>query len=94
MAKALNLAVVLTIALVATTLQQTTVAQKLHVVGDRLGWIVPPGGPIAYSTWADLQTFTVGDILSNYIYTYKYICAYICFCLKKHRELNVQFKYN
>ncbi|GFY99728.1 hypothetical protein Acr_13g0011280 [Actinidia rufa] len=63
MAKTLSLAVVLTLALVATTIQQTTVAQKLHVVGDGLGWIVPPGGPIAYSTWADLQTFTVGDIL-------------------------------
>ncbi|KAL3532314.1 hypothetical protein ACH5RR_005835 [Cinchona calisaya] len=38
-------------------------AQKVLVVGDTLGWIVPPGGPIAYSTWADLQIFSVGDIL-------------------------------
>lgn len=41
-------------------------AQKIHVVGDSLGWIVPPGGPIAYSTWADLQVFSVGDILCTY----------------------------
>lgn len=38
-------------------------AQRVHVVGDSLGWIVPPGGSIAYSTWADLQTFSVGDVL-------------------------------
>ncbi|XP_057485690.1 early nodulin-like protein 2 [Actinidia eriantha] len=62
MAKTLTLAIVLTLTLLAA-LQQTTVAQKLHVVGDGLGWIVPPGGPIAYITWADMQTFTAGDIL-------------------------------
>ncbi|KAK2632629.1 hypothetical protein EUGRSUZ_L01304 [Eucalyptus grandis] len=38
-------------------------AQTSHVVGDSLGWVVPPGGPIAYSTWAGNQTFVVGDTL-------------------------------
>lgn len=61
MAKTLTLAIFVTTILAA--LHQTTVAQELHVVGDSLGWIVPPGGPIAYSTWASLQTFNVGDIL-------------------------------
>lgn len=42
---------------------QASAAQTTHVVGDELGWLVPPGGPIAYSTWAAMQTFTVGDIL-------------------------------
>lgn len=54
-------AIVVAIALAASL--YTIDAQKVHVVGDSLGWIVPPGGPIAYSTWADLQTFSVGDIL-------------------------------
>ncbi|XVF48068.1 hypothetical protein PTKIN_Ptkin03bG0161100 [Pterospermum kingtungense] len=40
---------------------QATAAQTrmCHLVGDELGWLVPPGGPIAYSTWAAMQTFTV-----------------------------------
>lgn len=36
-------------------------APVTYVVGDELGWIVPPGGPIAYSTWAAGKTFLVGD---------------------------------
>ncbi|KAA8523005.1 hypothetical protein F0562_009428 [Nyssa sinensis] len=61
MATRLGLAVVILVVLAA--LLQTTVAQKTHVVGDNLGWLVPPGGPVAYTTWAAMQTFTVGDIL-------------------------------
>ncbi|KAK4481181.1 hypothetical protein RD792_012062 [Penstemon davidsonii] len=38
-------------------------AMMTHVVGDSLGWIVPPGGPIAYQTWARGRTFVVGDTL-------------------------------
>ncbi|KAL4564012.1 hypothetical protein LXL04_028061 [Taraxacum kok-saghyz] len=40
-----------------------TKAQTRHIVGDALGWTIPPGGAVAYTTWASLQTFTVGDIL-------------------------------
>lgn len=36
-----------------------------YVVGDALGWVVPPGGPIAYQTWARGKTFSVGDILGK-----------------------------
>ena len=38
-------------------------AAKTYVVGDDLGWLVPPGGSIAYSTWAYNKTFFVGDTL-------------------------------
>ncbi|KAF8036577.1 hypothetical protein BT93_C2332 [Corymbia citriodora subsp. variegata] len=38
-------------------------AQTTHVVGDSLGWVVPPAGAIAYSTWAANETFVVGDTL-------------------------------
>ncbi|KAI4380647.1 hypothetical protein MLD38_006814 [Melastoma candidum] len=49
---------------VAGLLQGSVNAQgTVHVVGGSLGWIVPPGGPIAYSTWAANQTFVVGDVL-------------------------------
>ncbi|KAI3670914.1 hypothetical protein L1987_87558 [Smallanthus sonchifolius] len=40
-----------------------TLAQTTHVVGDSLGWTIPPGGAAAYTTWASQQTFTVGDTL-------------------------------
>ncbi|XP_010254442.1 PREDICTED: blue copper protein [Nelumbo nucifera] len=51
--------------LVAVTglLLQSAAAQTTHVVGDTLGWTIPPGGSIAYSTWASTRTFRVGDIL-------------------------------
>ncbi|XP_052180821.1 uncharacterized protein LOC127794007 [Diospyros lotus] len=57
------LAIVVIAVGVAAALLQETAAQTLHVVGDGLGWIVPPGGAAAYSIWADLQTFTAGDLL-------------------------------
>ncbi|KAI5680863.1 hypothetical protein M9H77_02090 [Catharanthus roseus] len=38
-------------------------AQRTHAVGDASGWIVPPGGSVAYTSWASAQTFTVGDFL-------------------------------
>jgi hypothetical protein len=35
-----------------------------YIVGDEIGWIVPPGGAIAYSVWANFnKTFIVGDTL-------------------------------
>lgn len=38
---------------------------QTYVVGDSLGWTVPPGGSIAYQTWARNKTFMVGDILGK-----------------------------
>lgn len=49
--------------MVAAALFQSSAAQTTHVVGDGLGWTIPPGGPVAYSTWASRQSFAVGDIL-------------------------------
>ncbi|XVF26576.1 hypothetical protein REPUB_Repub14bG0029600 [Reevesia pubescens] len=42
---------------------QCTTAQMMHVVGDDMGWSVPPNGATAYSTWATSKRFMVGDIL-------------------------------
>ncbi|KAM3359511.1 hypothetical protein BC332_30677 [Capsicum chinense] len=50
-------------ALAVATLLQVTTAQKEHVVGDNIGWVVPPTGASAYSTWASKNTFNVGDTL-------------------------------
>ncbi|KAL7168428.1 hypothetical protein ACSBR2_038796 [Camellia fascicularis] len=60
MARRLNSAIMVTL---VAALLQTTVAQKVHVVGDTLGWLVPPHGPIAYATWAAMQTFSPSDVL-------------------------------
>ncbi|XP_050231038.1 blue copper protein-like [Mercurialis annua] len=38
-------------------------AAKTLVVGDDLGWLVPPGGDFTYAAWASINVFTVGDIL-------------------------------
>ena len=36
-----------------------------YTVGDKMGWIVPPLGEIAYITWAYNKTFIVGDTLGT-----------------------------
>lgn len=63
MGEALRLSI-LTIAVVAALVHYSA-AQTTHYVGDGMGWLVLPGGPIAYKTWADSQVFTVGDILGT-----------------------------
>ena len=37
----------------------------IYIVGDSLGWTVPPGGLIAYQTWASNKIFRVGDTLGK-----------------------------
>ncbi|KAH7855944.1 hypothetical protein Vadar_030855 [Vaccinium darrowii] len=54
--------VVLSLVVVAAALVQGSRAET-HVVGDTLGWVVPPGGSVAYTTWAATKTFAVGDVL-------------------------------
>ncbi|KAL3532313.1 hypothetical protein ACH5RR_005834 [Cinchona calisaya] len=61
MARKLNMSLFI-VAILAAALH-CSVAQRTHVVGNSLGWTVPPGGPTAYSTWASQQTFSVGDVL-------------------------------
>ena len=58
----LNMFVFLSLVAAAALLQGSS-AQTTHVVGDDMGWLVPPGGEVAYRTWAAAQTFTVGDVL-------------------------------
>ncbi|XP_009364056.2 mavicyanin-like [Pyrus x bretschneideri] len=54
---------VLAIAVVAvSTILHTTEAAE-YVVGDDLGWTVPPGGAASYASWAAKYRFVVNDIL-------------------------------
>ncbi|KAL4589791.1 hypothetical protein LXL04_002701 [Taraxacum kok-saghyz] len=57
-----NLVVIMALMLASVQFHGTA-AQTTHVVGDALGWNVPPTGPSAYITWASSQTFRVGDVL-------------------------------
>lgn len=34
-----------------------------HTVGNNLGWAIPPGGSVAYKTWAATKDFGIGDIV-------------------------------
>lgn len=42
-----------------------------YTVGDDLGWTIPPAGSIAYKTWANKESFQIGDTIGN------------CYLLKK-----------
>ncbi|KAL7600301.1 cucumber peeling cupredoxin [Lactuca sativa] len=58
----INLVVIMALMLASVQFHDTA-AQTTHVVGDALGWNIPPNGPSAYTTWASGQTFSVGDVL-------------------------------
>ncbi|XWS20432.1 hypothetical protein CRYUN_Cryun31cG0100600 [Craigia yunnanensis] len=49
--------------IIAVVLMLFTVAQTVHVVGNDMGWTIPPNGATAYGTWAASKRFMVGDIL-------------------------------
>lgn len=51
------------LAITVVALLHSTAAQETHVVGDKFGWLVPPGGHYAYEVWASEHKFSVGDIL-------------------------------
>lgn len=53
------------IVVAATLTVNFAAAQTVHVVGDSLGWTVPPNGAAAYTSWASNKQFMVGDILGN-----------------------------
>ncbi|KAL2516597.1 cucumber peeling cupredoxin-like [Forsythia ovata] len=38
-------------------------AQTVHIVGDGVGWDIPPNSSVSYVNWASGKTFVVGDIL-------------------------------
>ncbi|KAM5547945.1 blue copper protein [Rosa sericea] len=60
MARNLNMAV---FAALVAALVISSVSAVTHQVGDGLGWNIPPGGAVAYSTWSSNNTFKAGDIL-------------------------------
>ncbi|KAE8721150.1 glucan endo-1,3-beta-glucosidase 14-like [Hibiscus syriacus] len=49
--------------IIAVVFVHFTTAQTVHVVGDDMGWTIPPNGATAYSNWAANKRFLVGDIL-------------------------------
>ncbi|KAL8189609.1 hypothetical protein R6Q57_029175 [Mikania cordata] len=49
--------------MVASIQIQTSMAQTRHVVGDSLGWNIPPNGAADYISWASQKRFIVGDSL-------------------------------
>ncbi|RXI05723.1 hypothetical protein DVH24_017765 [Malus domestica] len=65
MIKAMNFRNVMVLAIaVATvaTMSHTTAATE-YVVGDDLGWTVPPGGAAYYVSWAANHSFVLNDVL-------------------------------
>ncbi|CAI9754692.1 unnamed protein product [Fraxinus pennsylvanica] len=53
---------VVVIVVVATALAPVSTA-KTYIVGDSLGWTVPPYGDVAYADWAAKHKFMAGDVL-------------------------------
>lgn len=37
-----------------------------YIVGDSLGWTIPPGGASAYTSWASQHVFRTGDVLGKF----------------------------
>ncbi|TXG61236.1 hypothetical protein EZV62_012599 [Acer yangbiense] len=54
---------VVSLAMIAALLEGSTAQSTVHVVGDAMGWVVPPGGATVYSNWAASNTFKVNDVL-------------------------------
>ncbi|KAM7483637.1 hypothetical protein LguiB_008220 [Lonicera macranthoides] len=50
-------------AVAAVVMLQCASAQTRYVVGDGIGWDIPPNGAAAYTSWASGKPFMVGDIL-------------------------------
>ncbi|KAK4395332.1 hypothetical protein Sango_1687500 [Sesamum angolense] len=50
-------------AMFAVMLLHCAAAQTVHMVGDGVGWEIPPNSSFSYSNWASGKTFMVGDIL-------------------------------
>ncbi|KAF8393194.1 hypothetical protein HHK36_021435 [Tetracentron sinense] len=63
MAMRMGMAAYVLLVVVEAALLHSTAAQTTHVVGDSMGWVIPPGGAAAYTTWASTKKFMVGDTL-------------------------------
>lgn len=65
MIKAMNFRNVMVLAIavaIVATMSHTTAATE-YVVGDDLGWTVPPGGAAYYVSWAANHSFVLNDVL-------------------------------
>lgn len=65
MATKLDISNIIFMTVVVMAMLHRSLAQTTHVVGDALGWTFPPGGEVAYSTWAATQNFAVGDVVGK-----------------------------
>lgn len=52
------------IVIVALVLKGSSAAT--YTVGDGLTWTIPPGGEIAYRTWARSKSFNIGDVIGKH----------------------------
>lgn len=59
-----RLGLVTSLIVVVMALFKTTAADT-YTVGDELRWTIPPGGPIAYSTWARSKNFEINDTIGK-----------------------------
>ncbi|KAJ7978939.1 blue copper protein-like [Quillaja saponaria] len=61
MARKINV-FILFLVVVAASIKSSS-AQTRYVVGDALGWAIPPGGAATYTTWAANKRFATSDVL-------------------------------
>ncbi|KAG7998050.1 hypothetical protein I3843_01G239500 [Carya illinoinensis] len=64
MQKFTSTSVVVVLGVISAVFIQCVAAQTVHVVGDSLGWSIPPDGAVAYDNWAANRKFVVSDILT------------------------------
>lgn len=53
--------------LIAAAILVSGCAADTYTVGNGMGWTIPPGGEVAYTTWAAGFDFDVGDTISECI---------------------------
>lgn len=61
----LSVMILLALAMAATSLVLDRAEAAEYVVGDDLGWTIPPDGAATYASWASKHTLVVGDILGS-----------------------------
>ncbi|KAG2729315.1 hypothetical protein I3760_01G244500 [Carya illinoinensis] len=64
MQKFTSTSVVVVLGVISAVFIQCVAAQTVPVVGDSLGWSIPPDGAVAYDNWTANRKFVVSDILT------------------------------
>lgn len=73
-----NNAMVLVIAMAATAVLMVHIAEGAeYIVGDNLGWTIPPNGTADYESWASNHSLTVDDILGELASDQFFICCFL-----------------